>query len=60
MLAFIMLMNFAGMWFAKPIVRAIGIPTFGLLGWIFSVLQAGLAVQAVVSAFRMMKVISPV
>jgi multiple antibiotic resistance protein len=60
LLAFIMVMNFAGMWFAKPIIRTIGIPAFGLLGWIFSVLQAGLAVQAVVGALRMMKVIFPV
>jgi len=60
LLAFIMVVNFAGMWFAKPIARTVGIPTFGLLGWIFSVLQAGLAVQAVVGALRMMKVISPV
>jgi multiple antibiotic resistance protein len=60
LLAFIMVVNFAGMWFAKPIVRTVGIPAFGLLGWIFSVLQAGLAVQAVVGALRMMKVISPV
>jgi len=60
MLAFIMVVNFGGMWFAKPIVRTVGIPAFGLLGWIFSVLQAGLAVQAVIGALRTMKVILPV
>ena len=59
LLVLIMLMNFVGMWFAKQIVHALGIPTFRLLGWIFSVLQAGLAVQVVVGASRMLKIVSP-
>lgn len=59
LLVLIMLMNFAGMWFAKPIVHVLGIATFRLLGWIFSVLQAGLAVQVVVGAFRMLKIVLP-
>ena len=59
MLALIMAANFIGMLFAKPIIHTLGVATFRLLGWIFSVLQAGLAVQAVVGALRMMKVILP-
>jgi len=52
MLLLIMLLNLAGMLLAKQIVARVGMTSFQVLGWIFAVLQAGLAVDAVVTSLR--------
>ncbi|NJL43244.1 MAG: hypothetical protein HC935_07770 [Pseudanabaena sp. SU_2_4] len=41
LLILMMVLNLVGMWFAQPIVRFVGFPNFQVIGWIFSVLQAG-------------------
>jgi hypothetical protein len=40
------------MLFARPIMHLIGIPLLQITGWIFSALQAGLGVQAIIGAVR--------
>ncbi|MGD8354236.1 MAG: MarC family protein [Methyloceanibacter sp.] len=52
MLFVIMALNLLGMLFAKPIVEFLGVGSFKLLGWIFAVLQAGLAVHVFVHALQ--------
>jgi multiple antibiotic resistance protein len=51
-LLLIMLLNLVGMLLVRPIIACVGIITFQVLGWIFAVLQAGLAVDAVVTSLR--------
>jgi len=51
-LLLIMLLNLVGMLLARPIIASVGVITFQVLGWIFAVLQAGLAVDAVVTSLR--------
>jgi multiple antibiotic resistance protein len=48
----IMAMNFVAMLAARPIMRVVGIPVLQVTGWVFSALQAGLGVQAIISALR--------
>jgi multiple antibiotic resistance protein len=48
----IMAANFLAMLFAKPIMRVVGFPVLQVTGWVFSALQGGLAVQAIVNALR--------
>jgi multiple antibiotic resistance protein len=48
----IMAMNFAAMMFARPIMHLVGIPVLQITGWVFSALQAGLGVQAIIGALR--------
>jgi multiple antibiotic resistance protein len=52
MLCLIMLLNPVGMLLARQIIARVGLATFQVLGWIFAVLQAGLAVDAVVTSLR--------
>jgi multiple antibiotic resistance protein len=52
MLFLIMLLNLVGMLLARQIIARVGMITFQVLGWIFAVLQAGLAVDAVVTSLR--------
>jgi len=51
-LLLVMLLNLIGMMLARQIIPRLGLMTFQVLGWIFAVLQAGLAVDAVVSSLR--------
>jgi multiple antibiotic resistance protein len=51
-LLLIMVLNLAGMLLARPIIAGAGMISFQVLGWIFAVLQAGLAVDAVVTSLR--------
>jgi multiple antibiotic resistance protein len=44
MLVLNMLLNVAGMVFAAPIMRTVGMPAMSVLGWVFSILQAALGV----------------
>jgi multiple antibiotic resistance protein len=46
----IMAMNFVAMLAARPIMRIVGVPVLQVTGWVFSALQAGLGVQAIISA----------
>lgn len=48
----IMTANFVAMLCAGPIMRLIGVPVLQIVGWVFSALQAGLAVQAIIDALR--------
>jgi multiple antibiotic resistance protein len=48
----VMLMNLVGMLLARRIIGLAGMITFQLVGWIFAVLQAGFAVDAVVTGLR--------
>lgn len=51
-LLLVMLLNLVGMLLAKPIIQGVGMLTFQVVGWIFAVLQAGFAVDAVVTSLR--------
>jgi multiple antibiotic resistance protein len=51
----IMALNFVAMLFARPIMRIVGVPILALSGWIFSALQAGLGVQAIISAVQALR-----
>jgi multiple antibiotic resistance protein len=48
----VMLLNLLGMLLARYIIAHVGMASFQVLGWIFAVLQAGLAVDAVVTSLR--------
>lgn len=52
MLLGIMALNLVGMLFARSIIGLVGIVSFKLLGWVFAILQAGLAVHAIVHALQ--------
>jgi multiple antibiotic resistance protein len=56
LLAVIMAMNFAAMLCARLIMRVVGIPVLQVTGWVFSALQAGLGVQAVISALHVLNI----
>ena len=57
MLLLMMLLNLVGMLLAAPIMRIVGLSLLQLVGWIFAVLQAALAVQAVLEALRRLQII---
>jgi multiple antibiotic resistance protein len=53
----IMASNFLAMLFARPIMRVLGGgPVLSIVGWVFSALQAGLAIQIVLNALRVQRV----
>ena len=51
-LLLVMLLNLIGMLLARQIIARVGMISFQVLGWIFAVLQAGFAVDAVVTSLR--------
>ena len=51
-LLLVMLLNLTGMLLARPLIACVGMISFRVVGWIFAVLQAGLAVDAVVTSLR--------
>jgi multiple antibiotic resistance protein len=57
-LVLVMALNFVGMLFARTIVKFAGIATFQLVGWIFGILQCGLAVQTILIALRNLGVVA--
>ena len=59
-LVLIMLLNLVGMLLARQIIACVGMITFQVLGWIFAVLQAGLAVDAVVTSLRNLALFHPI
>ena len=52
LLVVIMVLNLVGMLFAPSIINLVGMVGFKLLGWVFAVLQAGLAVHVFVHALK--------
>jgi len=54
LLLFTMALNLVGMLLARQIIALVGFVTFQVAGWIFAVLQAGLAVEAIVISLRHM------
>jgi multiple antibiotic resistance protein len=58
-LILVMLLNLIGMLLARRIIAVVGIITFQVVGWIFAVLQAGLAVDAVVTSLRNLALFHP-
>ena len=52
LLLLIMALNLIGMLAARWIIGLVGFITFQVIGWIFAVLQAGLAVDAVMTGLR--------
>jgi multiple antibiotic resistance protein len=52
LLAFVLVTDLVCMLAAGPILRAVGMPALQVAGWILSVLQAGLAVQTVLTAAK--------
>ena len=59
-LLLVMLLNLVGMLLARQIIARVGMILFQVLGWIFAVLQAGLAVDAVVTSLRDLALLHPV
>jgi multiple antibiotic resistance protein len=52
LLLVIMAANFVAMLLAGPIMRVVGVPVLQIVGWVFSALQAGLAVQFMITALQ--------
>jgi multiple antibiotic resistance protein len=48
----IMAVNFVAMLCAGRVMQLVGLPVLQVIGWVFSALQAGLAIQAVINAVR--------
>jgi multiple antibiotic resistance protein len=57
LLLLVMLLNLVGMLLARQIIARVGMVTFQVVGWIFAVLQAGLAVDAIVTSLRNLSLI---
>ncbi|HEY1880008.1 MAG TPA: MarC family protein [Caulobacteraceae bacterium] len=57
LLAGIMALNLVGMLLVRPILKLIGLDVFRVLGWIFAIMQAGLAIEIVIQALQALKVI---
>jgi multiple antibiotic resistance protein len=58
-LLLVMLFNLLGMLLARRIIAAVDLMTFQVLGWIFAVLQAGFAVDAVITSLRNLALFRP-
>jgi multiple antibiotic resistance protein len=54
MLLAVMLLTLLGMLGARAIVRVVGIPVLQVVGWLLAVVQAGLGIQAVIDALRVL------
>jgi small neutral amino acid transporter SnatA (MarC family) len=52
----IMSLNLLAMLCAAPIMRVVGLPVLQVIGWVFSALQAGLAVEVLIDAVRRLAV----
>jgi multiple antibiotic resistance protein len=59
-LLLVMVLNLQGMLLARQIIGGVGMITFQVVGWIFAVLQAGLAVDAIVTSLRSLAQFHPV
>lgn len=59
-LLLVMLLNLVGMLLARQIIARVGVISFQVLGWILAVLQAGFAVDAVVTSARNLALFHPI
>jgi multiple antibiotic resistance protein len=59
-LLLVMLLNLVGMLLARQIIARVGMISFQVLGWILAVLQAGFAVDAVVTSARNLVAFHPI
>jgi len=59
-LLLVMLLNLVGMLLARQIVARVGMISFQVLGWILAVLQAGFAVDAIVTSARNLALFHPI
>lgn len=57
LLLLVIALNWLGMVFARPFLRIVGATTLQIVGWVFAVLQAGLAVEMIVIALSHLGVI---
>ena len=57
LLLVVMALNWLGMFFARPFIRIVGATTMQVIGWIFAVLQAALAVEIILIALSRLGVI---
>lgn len=57
LLLLIMLLNWLGMTYAKQIIQRVNLVTLLVIGWVFAVLQAGLAIEVIINALRDLRVI---
>lgn len=57
MLVFMMLANLAGMLLATPIMKTVRLAPLQVTSWIFAVLQAGMATQAILNALERLHVV---
>lgn len=57
MLGFMMLANLASMLLATPIMKIVRLAPLQITGWVFAVLQAGMAVQAVLNALERLRIV---
>jgi multiple antibiotic resistance protein len=58
-LLLVMLLNLIGMLLARRIIAVVDIVTFQVVGWIFAVLQAGFAVDAIITSLRNLALFPP-
>lgn len=52
LLLLVMLLNYLGMIFARPIINRLQISTLLMIGWVFAVMQAALAIEFIVDGLR--------
>jgi multiple antibiotic resistance protein len=57
-LLLVMALNFVGMLFARRILKVFGLASFHLMGWIFGVLQCGLAVETILVSLHNLGVLA--
>jgi multiple antibiotic resistance protein len=57
MIGVMMLADLVGMLLATPIMRIVRLAPLQIIGWIFAVLQAGMAVQAVLNALQRLHIV---
>lgn len=56
MLGFMMLADLAGMMLATPIMKIVKLAPLQVTGWVFAVLQAAMAVQAILNALHRLQI----
>jgi multiple antibiotic resistance protein len=57
MIGFMMLADLVGMLLATPIMKIVRLAPLQIMGWVFAVLQAGMAVQAILNALQRLHVV---
>jgi multiple antibiotic resistance protein len=57
MLGLMMLANLAGMLLAAPVMRIVRLAPLQITAWVFAVLQAGMAIQAILNALERLRIV---